>query len=140
MGRTFQAMGWGDREVKVRRLELIDTLKANRQQHVEDYEEAVKGYKEAALKRAQEIYDEVREKIGRLKEGQMITGISLSFNLPTPENHSGAYDQIIRMMEMEVRDEIDLTASQFGCFVMDDWDWSTNVTHINALYGVKKGG
>jgi hypothetical protein len=36
-----------------------------------------------------------------------------------------SYNQIIKMMEMSVDSEIVLTAGQFACFVMDDWDWKS---------------
>jgi hypothetical protein len=88
MGQTFRQMGWEDREVKVRREELLDVLKKNRAQ----------------------------------------------FGLDVPESHEKAYDQIIRMMEMSVDQEITLTCSQFGCFVMDDWDWKEKWAASNSAY------
>ena len=38
-----------DREIEVDRKKLIDALKANRERHIAQYNEAVEGYRDAAL-------------------------------------------------------------------------------------------
>ena len=43
-------MGWEDREVKVRRGELLEVLRKNRERHIQDYKDACAGYREQALK------------------------------------------------------------------------------------------
>src|SRR6185295_867061 len=77
-------------------------------------------------------------KINGLKEGQTIAVVGLQFGLNVPQSHEKAYDQIIRMMEMSVDEEITLTCSQFACFVMDDWDWKEQWSASNATYLGKK--
>ena len=134
MGQTFRQMGWEDREVKVKRDELLIVLRKNREQHIKDYKEACAGYRQAALARIDEIFSDLRAKINGLKEGQTIAIIGLQFGLVVPVSHEKAYDQIIRMMEMSVDDEITLTCSQFGCFVMDDWDWKEQWSASNSMY------
>ena len=138
MGHTFQKMGWEDREVKVRRGELLDVLRKNRSRHIEDYKTACTGYRDAALERIDEITSELKAKIHSLKQGQTISVVGLQFGLVVPVNHEKAYDQIIRMMEMSVEEEITLTAGQFACFVMDDWDWKEQWSSSNAMYLRKK--
>lgn len=134
MGQTFRQMGWEDREVKVRRDELLNVLRKNREQHIKEYKDACAGYREAALKRIDEIFADVRGTIIRLKEGQTVSVIGLQFGLHVPVSHEKAYDQIIRMMEMSVDQEITLTCSQFGCFVMDDWEWKEQWSASNSTY------
>jgi hypothetical protein len=92
------------------------------------------GYREQALKRIDEIFHDLRAKITGLKDGQTIAVVGLQFGLNVPQSHEKAYDQIIRMMEMSVDDEITLTCSQFACFVMDDWDWKEQWSASNATY------
>jgi hypothetical protein len=131
-------MGWEDREVKVRRGELLEVLRKNRERHIRDYKAACAGYREQALKRIDEIFHDLRAKITGLKDGQTIAVVGLQFGLNVPQSHEKAYDQIIRMMEMSVDDEITLTCSQFACFVMDDWDWKEQWSASNATYLGKK--
>lgn len=134
MGQTFNDRGWGDREVKVRRGELLEILHANRSRHIEEYQLACGGYRAAALKRIDEVFEEVRGSINRLKEGETIAVVGLRFGLEVPASHERSYDQIIKMMEMSVDEEIVLTASQFACFVMDDWDWKGAWQLSNSQY------
>ena len=138
MGSTFKQMGWEDREVKVRRKELLEVLQKNRTDHIKDYNEACAGYRQQALKRIDHIFNDLRNKINDLKEGQTISIIGLKFGLNVPQSHEKAYDQIIRMMEMSVDEEITLTGSQFACFVMDDWDWKEEWATSNSMYLSKK--
>jgi hypothetical protein len=137
MGQTFKKMGWEDREVKVRRGELLEVLRKSRAQHIQEYLEACAGYRDAALKRIDDIFSDLRAKINGLKEGQTIAIIGLQFGLAVPVSHEKAYDQIIRMMEMSVDEEIELTAGQFACFVMDDWDWKEQWSTSNMAYRLK---
>ncbi len=124
MGQTFQQRGWNDREVTVRRSELLDVLKKNRGTHVNDFKAACSGYRELATQKLQESLKDVQRQLSVLKEGDKLPHVFVSFSLPPPVSHERTYDQIIRMMEMEVADNVVLTASQFGCFVMDDWEWT----------------
>jgi len=38
------------------------------------------------------------------------------------------------MAEWEVNDTVELTQSQFQCFVLDDWDWRHEFDVLNARY------
>lgn len=134
MAGTFREMGWSDREVKVKRDELLAVLQENREQHIQDYKDACEGYREMALQKIDEVMGDLKKQINNLKEGQAISNIGIGFSLPAPESHEKAYDQIIRMMEMSVDEVIELTASQFGCFVMDDWDWKKQWSISNHAY------
>jgi hypothetical protein len=133
MAATFKRMGWEDREVKVRRDELLSVLRQNRERHLKEYEAACVGYREVALRRIEEGFQEAREVVGRLKEGQTVA-VGFRISLSVPVSYEKAYDQIIRMMEMSVDTEIVLTASQFACFVMDDWEWKEEWASSNAQY------
>lgn len=134
MGQTFQNRGWQDREVKIRRTELLAVLKENRSRHIKDFKVACEGYREAALKRIDKIFGEVRDQVARLKKGETVAVIGLHFNLAVPVSHERAYNQTIKMMEMEVEDNVVLTASQFACFVMDDWDWTQEFRNSTSPY------
>jgi hypothetical protein len=138
MAATFKRMGWEDREVKVRRDELLSVLRQNREQHILDYKAACIGYREVALQRIEESFQDAREVVHRLKEGKTVA-VGFRISLSVPVSYEKAYDQIIRMMEMSVDAEIVLTASQFACFVMDDWEWKEEWASDNAQY-IRAGG
>ncbi len=138
MAATFKRMGWEDREVKVRRDELLTVLRKNRGQHIQDYQAACIGYREVALRRIEASFQEAREVVQRLKEGRTVA-VGFRISLSVPVSYEKAYDQIIRMMEMSVDAEIVLTASQFACFVMDDWEWKEEWAESNAPY-IRVGG
>ena len=44
----------------------------------------------------------------------------------------------IQLSRPPVDDEITLTCSQFGCFVMDDWEWKEQWAVSNIGYMGKK--
>jgi hypothetical protein len=133
MAATFKRMGWEDREVKVKRDELLSVLRQNRERHIKEYEAACVGYREVALRRIEDSFQEAREVVGRLKQGQTVA-VGFRISLSVPVSYEKAYDQIIRMMEMSVDTEIILTSSQFACFVMDDWEWKEEWASSNAQY------
>jgi hypothetical protein len=139
VGATFQKMGWADREVEVKRHELLSVLRRNKETHVNDYEIACDGYKVLAVKKLEDVFGNLKAQLGRLKEGEFLGWVGTSFSLSAPVSHERSYDQAIRMMEMEVKDTVVLTASQFSCFVMDDWDWTDQFRNDSTPYfgGVK---
>lgn len=138
MGGMFRDRGWEDREVKVKRTELLEVLRGNRTQHLADYKAACEGYRELAMARIEQIFCDLKAKVNGLREGQTIAVVGLTFGLDAPISHEKAYDQIIRMMEMSVDDEILLTSGQFACFVMDDWDWKEEWTASNSTYAAPR--
>jgi hypothetical protein len=120
--------------VKVKKGELLATVKENLAKHVKEYEEACKGYKEIALTRIEEITDELKQMITNLKENQVIELVGISFGLEVPRSYEKAYQQVIRMLEMSVDEIIELSAGEFSCFVMDDWDWKARFVTTTANY------
>jgi roadblock/LC7 domain-containing protein len=113
------------RSVNVKRTELLEKLKANRDKHNEDYLLAFAGYRievvkvlEAALAKAQK---------NEFDEGLLITE-------DPPENHTGDYDQVIAMMEMSVDEHINLDAQSFSQYVLDNWMWKQNFAVSSAKY------
>ena len=142
--------GWNERTVTVNRNNLLEKLKANRDQHQKAYRESVAGYRQAALKKLKEkvaraqasILDNeamIAAKIERFDPenplGDRVIVISQTdFSLEVPRDHTKSYDVAIQMAEWEVGENIELTQSQFQCFVMDDWDWKEKFQHLNVSY------
>lgn len=111
------------RRVKVRKLDLINKVRTNRETHVTEYKEACAGYREQALEKLEEAADRLKRQLSALKEGEAIGLAAIHFSLPLPENHAADYDQVLAMLEMSVDEEIELDDDSFAKYVMDNWDW-----------------
>lgn len=97
----------------IKRDKLLEELKKNREEHTSIFLEAVEGYRKEAL-------ELLEENIEMVKAGKII---NLQIMLPVPEDHTIDYDRVIKMIELDVRDEIELEEFEFSQYVMDDWAW-----------------
>ena len=142
------------RTVKVRKDELIEKLRSNREVHAADYKAACEGYagqliekvKAACRKTFIALDSREKELIGHI-ESQRFSElgsytITISYGaeveLRKPEDHTYDYDVALKMAEMEVEDIIELNQAEFQQFVMDDWAWKEEFNLTNRSYGVFK--
>lgn len=141
-----------NRSVEVDRKQLIDALEKNHEQHLNDYEEALEGYKEELLARVTEAYDKVIAELPnkRAEEVERIMALELDdileqehripiieaewVTMPVPECHSKEYITAIEMAEWDVNPTLTLTYMEFQCFIRDIWDWSEDFLNTTALY------
>ena len=85
-------------------------------------------------------FDLIKTKIERLNpEDESIRDTvtllnAMTFSLEVPKDHSKSYEIAIQMAEWEVNETIELTQSQFQCFVLDDWEWTVKFKHLNTVY------
>ena len=114
------------RDVKVKRAELLEKVKTNREKHVSEYREAVVGYKKAAKAEVTRAMQRLHHSIEELEVGDCV--------LQVPENHAKDYDQVIEMLKMCVDDEITVRADEFACYVMDDWGWKEEFLEVTGAY------
>lgn len=143
-------MGWKERTVTVRRDKLLATLKDNLERHKASYDSAVAGYKNTAkaelerhvVKSHKSIDDSAAMIVAKIDRfdpsdplSDTVTLLSgISFRLDVPRDHSKSYEVAIQMAEWEVGDTIELTQSQFQCFVLDDWDWKVDFENVTRSY------
>jgi len=102
--------------------DLLAKLKENRETHTKCFEEARLAY----VEKAQEA---IEKKLEELKEGK---ATHLAFSLRPPHDHSAEYDVVIQMVEATVDETIELTAEQFSCFILDEWQWSRSWFMANS--------
>lgn len=102
------------RKVVVDKEDLLETVRENRERHEEIYEEACEKYCEDAARL-------FREKVEACQSG---TVVSPKIDLSKPEEYLDDYDQAIEMLEMDERDQIDLTEDEYQKLVKDEWGWS----------------
>lgn len=115
-----------DMTIMANREQVLETLKKNRETHKKIVEEAREGY----LKKAEE---ELKKRLSKVKEGNLV---DLFFRLNLPVDQTKVYDTAIKMLEMHVDNEIELSAYQVRNLVMDEWDWKEQFIGTNALYSV----
>jgi hypothetical protein len=132
--RATLERGMKMRKVKVKREELLVKVKANREKHVAEYEEAVIGYKEEAIRAVDKVMGHLKTRIHDLEAGEVLYLHAVAFDLEVPQNHSKDYDQVIEMLTMSVDEELEIQSDEFACYVMDDWDWKQDFLHTNRKY------
>lgn len=105
-------------EVTVKRTELIDRLKRNRDKHRGEYKQALALWRKdfAKVVKGLEVKKLVQypEALEDLDEN-------------CPESYLEAYDDIIEMFDMAVKEEILLDSDAFRNFCRDEWDWKSDV-------------
>jgi hypothetical protein len=111
-------------EVTVKREQLLEKLKENREAHREVFEISLEGYRKAVIEHLERLLADARE--GKRIEHNV--------RMPVPQDQTPEYDQAIAMLEMSVDDEIELTSQEFACYVMDRWGWKRQFTASNKSY------
>ena len=115
----------GNRTITVKKSQLIEQLKANKANHIKEYEKAVIAYKEEALK-------QLNQQIKEVEQGSLIAKL----NLVTPINNADEYDKIIEMFEWEINDDVELEQNEFNEFVLDEFDFARNAKFANTMYAL----
>jgi hypothetical protein len=110
--------------IKTNKFTLLEVLKKNREEHRKIFLEACEGYREQAVIELEHMLDEA-------KKGKKICR---SVSLIEPMDQTKDYDRAIKMLEMEMRTEVELTEVEFAQYVMDDWRWKDQFTITNSVY------
>lgn len=110
--------------VRLRKDVLLEKVLANRDGHRSIFEEAVEGYKAETIRQLEAHLDAVRS--GKVRR--------IVVSLPMPEDHTRDYDRAIQMIEMDTRDEIELSEYDFQSYVLDDWNWKRQFLTTNSAY------
>ena len=136
--RQMRDMSGTERSTVVNTTKLLETLRANREAHVQEYKEAVAGYLVEARQRLEGEFEKAKgelQKAFRRTQQELETFDpekatdtivfckGIAFTLTAPRDYTEAYDQAIEMMEWETRETVELNATEFRCFVMNKWDW-----------------
>jgi hypothetical protein len=122
--RMMNIMGNNLKDLKFSRMELLEQIKANRDQHNKDYEEATSKYKVL-------LVQEIESLLKQAKEGKPIEH---HIDLVKPVQYLREYDRAIRMLEMTKTEEIELPEVVFAQLVMDEWHWKDNFTANTLRY------
>lgn len=110
--------------VTVKKSELLETLKKNREQHANDYKETRAAYEVAFV-------DELKKMLNKAVEK---TEFVRTVDLVEPENHTREYDRNIRMLTMSVSETVVISEHEFSQFVLDEWNWKDRFTGTSEFY------
>jgi hypothetical protein len=116
--------------VTVKKDELLKVLEENRAKHRALFEEAQVSYRKRVIK----------ELDRRLEDAKAGRKFNTYISLPVPEDHTEDYDTEIRMLELEVAEEVKISGRQFTQLVMDDWGWKASFTANTVAYTASAGG
>jgi hypothetical protein len=116
--------GMMEMRTKVKRVELITILAANKANHRKIFEEALEGYQKEMIKQLLRMLKDVRA-------GKRIHHI---ISLPIPRDMTEEYNTALRMLEMSQVELVDLSAQDFTCLVEDKWEWRNDFLASNSTY------
>ena len=117
----------GKQSVNVKRSELLEILKKNREQHKLDYAEAVEGYRGAKIKALEDALEKVKT-----EEKPEKTSLNVSLNKPI--TYVSEYTEVIDMLEMSVDEIINLDSDSFQAYIKDNWSWKRSFMASNSTY------
>ena len=103
---------------------VLETLKTNREQHIEIVKEATQGYKVALRK-------ELNSKLAQLDAGKWPNTHSA---LAKPQSYVAEYDSAIEMLGMTSDETLELDQSAFQCYVLNKWAWMGGFLTSNSQY------
>lgn len=109
---------------------LIEALECNRDTHIEEYNEALKGYKE-------KIRETLLSLLDKYEKGTEDYSGGFSINLIAPQSHEEEYTTVIEMLKMCTDETIMLDRSSFKNYVLDDWSWKTQFNNTTKMYNNK---
>src|SRR5437773_4424900 len=100
-------------KVTVDKLNLLEKLLANRDDHRRIFNEALDGFH-------REAEAELQKRMNDIRAGKRY---SIQIYKRVPSDHTSDYDRAIRMVEMSIGDTVTLSEKDFAQYVMDDWGW-----------------
>jgi hypothetical protein len=111
------------RKINVKKEDVLDALKKNKEQHAIDYKEAKELYKEEGLRQITEIKS-------KLEAGET----KLYLKLTEPIDRTDWYENRIKMFEMEVNEVVELDQHEFESLILDNDDEIKMAKYSNSTY------
>ena len=110
-------------KITVDKTDLIARLRANRDAHQAEYEQAVGVYRDRCIQEIESMLADARAGV-----------IRRNLTLPIPEEHTEDYDRAIDMLEWAQSDTIDLTQAEFATLVRNQWGWLQSFVANTSSY------
>ena len=110
-------------KITVDKADLIERLKANRDEHRAEYDAACSVYRDRCIAEIENMLADARSGV-----------IRRNLTLPIPEEHTEDYDRAIDMLEWAQSDTIELTQQEFATLVRNQWGWLSSFTATTSSY------
>lgn len=109
--------------ISVDKTQLLDTLKANKQAHEEEFNETWGNYVQAFI-------DKLKERLAEVEAGSKPNHM---IDILVPRSYADEYERVIQMLEWSQSNSVNLTHREFTQWVQDNWDWKDmHLTTANA--------
>lgn len=139
--------------VPVKKKELLEKLKQNKEKHAKEWRELFIGYQKAWLEEAKTRQAIINKVLAKAEEAinaeGFVTFPDRAFQCPSvspPENHTPDYDMALAVIgayqTIDQKDNVDhgiitLSIGDFNNFWLDDWDWKRGHQVSAMQYGAK---
>lgn len=117
------------RTITMLRTVLLDAVKANREIHRAEYQEACAAFLER-------VEADLREAVRNVKRGGFEAASNIAIVPKPPVSHDMEFETIIDMLTYSTSDEITIDAGSFQAYVKNQWPWSKNFKDIAASYKI----
>lgn len=110
--------------VSMNKEKLLTILQGNRKRHRDVFNSACEDYRKQAIKEIEAM----------LADARAGSKIKRYVSLVEPMDQTRDYDRAIKMVQLDVRENIDLQEKEFAQYVMDDWAWKDQWTNSISPY------
>lgn len=127
----------GIKTVEVSRTELLAKLQDNLTSHKALYEDALRGYHDAKVANLKKLNVATNKAVADNSEEnrKAVHEAYHEFStLERPQDHSDSYLLAIDMMTWEKKDKVELSISDFQCYVRDNWNWKASFHNSVSNY------
>ena len=118
------------KNVVMKKEDVLSKVKENRKEHLNIYNESIGSWKMETIN--------VLEKSLKILVGNKKNPWNEIFSAQhkEPVSHEKEYNQAIEMLELEVRNEIELDKETFAQLIQDDWHWQRDFLNSTSNYSV----
>lgn len=110
--------------VLVKREEVLEAVRGNRENHRAKFEAAMEGYRDRVIQRLEEHIDRIKNNDPE----------KVYISLPLPEDHTDDYDRVIHQLEWSLDDELVLNEQEFNTYIRDQWGWQEAFAQTYTMY------
>ena len=113
--------------IKMKRLELLEIVRANKEKHIAEFLEAIQDYKVLILQIAQ-------GNLKLAKTADLADFKKIKSTPSAPVSYEDSYKRAIRMLELSIEDVIEIEEDVFNQLVLDEWSWKHSFTASTMSY------
>ena len=119
-------------EVKVSRGNVLETLKENREKHIQEYNDTMAGWEQELREAAFALQDGAES--GDLEDLERQIMMLNEIRREEPTSHEEDYNQYIDMLENSLDDVLVLSSHDYARFMRDEWHWKEQFSLTSQKY------